>query len=156
MKTEIIHFVLLCMIPWLSAMSKTKECTLDLRWYQIQIDIPENAKVQYNSYEEGTFISIYDSIFYKNRDAEGLQRIPPIIVLFSGGLTKLPLIDTAVVSECHITDTPQQHITYGIINGLYFKEIEDKETHVRMYYQYVPKKKLKMYNRILRKARIIQ
>ena len=137
-------------------MSKTKECTLDLRWYQIQIDIPENAKVQYNSYEEGTFISIYDSTFYKNRDAEGLQRIPPIIVLFSGGLTKLPLIDTAVASECHITGTPQQHITYGIINGLYFKEIEDKDTHVRMYYQYVPKKKLKMYNRILRKTRIIQ
>ena len=144
------------MFPWLSAMSKTKECTLDLRWYQIQIDIPENAKVQYDSYEEGTFISIYDSIFYKKRDADDSQRIPPIIVLFSGGLTKLPLIDTAVASECYYIDTPQQYISYGIINNFYFKEIEDKETHVRMYYQYVPIKKLKMYNRILRKARIIQ
>ena len=74
--------------------------------------------------------------------------MPPLITLFIGGLTRIPLIDTSEASEYHKQNTHQRQITYGVINNLYFKEIEDKETHIRLCYQYVPKKKLRKYNQI--------
>ena len=80
--------------------------------------------------------------------------MPPLITLFIGGLTRIPLIDTSEASEYHKQNTHQRQITYGVINNLYFKEIEDRETHIRLCYQYVPKKKLRKYNHILNKVRI--
>lgn len=144
------YFTLLFFIFCANIKAKNKECNFDLWGYQITIEIPENAKVQHNPYGEGKFILIYEN----NLLSDVPKEMPPLIILFAGGLQKLPLINTDEITVYYEKDTSQQKIIYGETNNLYFKEIEDKETHVRLCYQYVPKKKLKQYNRILKKAKI--
>ena len=153
MKRRLFAIIFILFAFW-GATAKTKGDTLRLWDYLVKIDIPENAIIKYNPYEEGLFVLIYDP-YYTSIEKEGDQMtMPPLITLFIGGLTRIPLIDTSEASEYHKQNTHQRQITYGVINNLYFKEIEDRETHIRLCYQYVPIKKLRKYNHILNKVRI--
>ena len=94
MKSRLIAIIFILFAFW-GATAKTKEDTLRLWDYLVKIDIPENAIIKYNPYEEGLFVLIYDP-YYTSIEKEGDQMtMPPLITLFIGGLTRIPLIDTS-------------------------------------------------------------
>jgi hypothetical protein len=111
--------------------------------YQVSLKLSDNSRIKEFPYEEGKFVDIIDDT-------------GSIIILFSGGLTTLPIIKRDNAEIISTNNTNRYETEFGKKDSLFYRETTYHKSNIRVGYDRVSKSRLHKYEKILKSVRIKQ